>query len=99
MLHEYHIIYSVRYYPRFHVTAVGLGTITHGYGGTPLHSFFGFYKILYKKFDHKSVGSGLRVSARKFIQEITYSHSNLWWCRSVVMEKTTVFLFQNFPLF
>jgi ribosomal protein S27AE len=25
MLHEYHIIYSVRYYPRFHVTAVGLG--------------------------------------------------------------------------
>jgi hypothetical protein len=26
MLHEYHVIYSVRYYPRFHVTAVGLGT-------------------------------------------------------------------------
>jgi hypothetical protein len=26
MLHEYHIIYSVRYYPRFHITAVGLGT-------------------------------------------------------------------------
>jgi len=25
-LHEYHVIYSVRYYPRFHVTAVGLGT-------------------------------------------------------------------------
>jgi hypothetical protein len=23
---EYHVIYSVRYYPRFHVTAVGLGT-------------------------------------------------------------------------
>jgi len=22
----YHTIYSVRYYPRFHVTAVGLGT-------------------------------------------------------------------------
>jgi len=22
----YHVIYSVRYYPRFHVTAVGLGT-------------------------------------------------------------------------
>jgi len=26
MLHEYHVIDSVRYYPRFHVTAVGLGT-------------------------------------------------------------------------
>jgi hypothetical protein len=25
MLHEYHVIYSVRYYPRFHVTAVVLG--------------------------------------------------------------------------
>jgi hypothetical protein len=26
MLHEYHVIYSVPYYPRFHITAVGLGT-------------------------------------------------------------------------
>jgi hypothetical protein len=26
MLHVYHVVYSVRYYPRFHVTAVGLGT-------------------------------------------------------------------------
>jgi len=30
MLHEYqviyHVIYSFRYYPRYHVTAVGLGT-------------------------------------------------------------------------
>jgi hypothetical protein len=26
MLHEYHVIYSVRYYPRFHITAVGLAT-------------------------------------------------------------------------
>jgi len=26
MLHEYHVIYSFRYYSRFHVTAVGLGT-------------------------------------------------------------------------
>jgi hypothetical protein len=26
MLHEYHVIYSVRYYPRFHVTAVCIGT-------------------------------------------------------------------------
>jgi hypothetical protein len=26
MLHEYHVIYSVQYYPQFHVTVVGLGT-------------------------------------------------------------------------
>jgi hypothetical protein len=26
MLHEYYVIYSVRYYPLFHITAVGLGT-------------------------------------------------------------------------
>ena len=26
MLHKYHVIYSIRYYPRFHVNAVGLGT-------------------------------------------------------------------------
>jgi hypothetical protein len=26
MLHEYHVIYSVRYYLRFQVTAVGVGT-------------------------------------------------------------------------
>jgi hypothetical protein len=26
MLHEYHVIYSVLYYVRFHVTTVGLGT-------------------------------------------------------------------------
>jgi hypothetical protein len=26
MLHEYHGIYSARYYPRFHITAVSLGT-------------------------------------------------------------------------
>jgi hypothetical protein len=26
MSHEYHIIYSVRCYPQFHVTALGLGT-------------------------------------------------------------------------
>jgi len=25
MLHEYHVIYSVQYYPCFHVTVVGLG--------------------------------------------------------------------------
>jgi hypothetical protein len=32
MLHEYHFIFSVRYYPRFHITALGLG----GYGGTTI---------------------------------------------------------------
>jgi hypothetical protein len=37
MLHEYHVIYSVRYYPRFHITAVGLGTYYPGYGGTPAY--------------------------------------------------------------
>jgi hypothetical protein len=26
LLHKYHVKYSVQYYPRFHVTAVGLGT-------------------------------------------------------------------------
>jgi len=26
MLHEYYVTYSIRYYPRFHVTTVGLGT-------------------------------------------------------------------------
>jgi hypothetical protein len=26
MLHEHHVIYSFRYYPRFHITAVGFGT-------------------------------------------------------------------------
>jgi hypothetical protein len=37
MLHEYHVIYSVRYYPRFHVTAVGLESITSRYGGTTVY--------------------------------------------------------------
>jgi hypothetical protein len=27
MLHKYHVIYSVRYYPRFYVTAVGLWNV------------------------------------------------------------------------
>jgi hypothetical protein len=26
MIHEYHVIYSVQYYPRFYVSAVGDGT-------------------------------------------------------------------------
>jgi hypothetical protein len=30
MLHEHYVIHSVRYYPRFHVTAVGLGTYYPG---------------------------------------------------------------------
>jgi hypothetical protein len=25
MLHEYHVIYSIQYYQRFHATVVGLG--------------------------------------------------------------------------
>jgi hypothetical protein len=37
MLHKYYVIYSVWYYPWFHVTVVGLGYITHRYGGTPVH--------------------------------------------------------------
>ena len=35
----YHAVYSVRYYPRFHVTAVGLGTYYRGYGGPPVYGF------------------------------------------------------------
>ena len=32
-----HSVYGVRYYPRFQVTAVGLGTYyTRGYGGPPV---------------------------------------------------------------
>ena len=31
----YHVIYSVRYYPRFHVTAVGLGTYYPRIRGSP----------------------------------------------------------------
>jgi hypothetical protein len=41
LLHEYHVIYSVRYYSRFHVTAVGLGTYyrwIRGHTGTHLYS-------------------------------------------------------------
>jgi hypothetical protein len=44
MLHEYHIIYSVRYYPWFLVTAVGLGTYYHGYGGTAVRTLIYFNK-------------------------------------------------------
>jgi hypothetical protein len=38
MLHEYHVIYSVRYYPWFHVTAVGLGTYYQWIRGTPVYA-------------------------------------------------------------
>jgi hypothetical protein len=38
MLHEYHVIYSVQYYPRFHVTAVE--RINRGYGGTYIYVNF-----------------------------------------------------------
>jgi len=38
MSHEHHVIsrYSVRHYPRFHVTAVGLGTYYPQNGGPPV---------------------------------------------------------------
>jgi hypothetical protein len=41
MLHEYHVIYSVRYYLRFHIAAVGLGTYylwIRGHYSTDNHS-------------------------------------------------------------
>jgi hypothetical protein len=38
MLNEYDAVYSVRYCPWFHVTAVGLGTMSRGYGGPPVYS-------------------------------------------------------------
>ena len=36
MLHEYHIIYSGRYYLQFHVTTVCLKTYYPRYGGPPV---------------------------------------------------------------
>jgi hypothetical protein len=36
MLHEYHVMYSVHYYPRFHITAVSLGTYYPWIRGTTL---------------------------------------------------------------
>jgi len=36
---SYHVIYSVRYYPRFHVTAVGLGTYYPWIRGPPVIAF------------------------------------------------------------
>jgi hypothetical protein len=49
LLHEYHVIYSVRYYSRCHVTAVGLGTYypwIRGYYCT-YHCVTIAYSILY----------------------------------------------------
>jgi hypothetical protein len=37
MLHEYYVIYSLRYCPRFHITAVDLGT--RRYGDTTVHIY------------------------------------------------------------
>jgi hypothetical protein len=37
MLPEYHVIYSVRYYTRFHVTAVGFGTYYPWIWGTAVY--------------------------------------------------------------
>jgi hypothetical protein len=39
MLHEYHVIYSVRYYLWFHVTAVGVGMYYLWISGAYLHIY------------------------------------------------------------
>jgi hypothetical protein len=39
LLHKYHVIYSVRYYPRFHELRQVLERITRGYGGTPVQCY------------------------------------------------------------
>jgi hypothetical protein len=46
MLHEYHVICSVRYYPCFHVTAVGLGTYYQPFGGTTVLKLCGVEETL-----------------------------------------------------
>jgi hypothetical protein len=51
MLHEYHVIYSIWYYLRFHVTVVGLGMYypwTHG-GTNVLHFYINSF-VFNKKY-------------------------------------------------
>jgi hypothetical protein len=43
LLHKYHVIYSVRYYLQFHVTAVGLGTYYPQIGG---HRHYCTYELV-----------------------------------------------------
>ena len=40
MSNEYHVVYSLRYYPRFHVTTVGLGTYYPWIRGPDVYSSF-----------------------------------------------------------
>ena len=47
MLHKYHVMYSVGYFPRFHVTAVGLGNVLPANTGGP-HAF-NFQTTLFKR--------------------------------------------------
>jgi hypothetical protein len=72
MLHEYHVIYSVRYYPRFHVTAVRLWTITRRHGGTPViyihthtHTLHG--KCIAISVQNEDVPLHLRLRTRIFV--------------------------------
>jgi hypothetical protein len=46
MLHECHVIYSVRYYPLFHVTAAGLGTYYPRIWGHTYIDFFYLWGVL-----------------------------------------------------
>jgi hypothetical protein len=51
MLHEYHVIYSVRYYLLFHLTAISLECITRGYGGTSVYvHYLSMYMMVYDKY-------------------------------------------------
>jgi len=43
----YHVIYSVRYHPLFHVTAVGLGTYYRGYGSPSVCIYYIFLPTHY----------------------------------------------------
>jgi len=46
MLHEYHVICSARYYPRLHVTAVGLGTHYPWIRGSACISFHNIHTFI-----------------------------------------------------
>jgi hypothetical protein len=63
MLHEYHVIYSVRYYLWFHVTTVGLGTYS-------VH-------INYRRISLRHNLSEKCRKIIKFVS-ITHSERNIW---------------------
>jgi hypothetical protein len=48
MLHGYHVLYSVRYYPQFHVTAVGLGTYYPWIRGHTVYIYIYTYMVIKK---------------------------------------------------